>query len=46
MKCFYYEIWDGNELIIKNWIKRNTREDALKDLKEDYQDANIKIREV
>ena len=46
MKCFYYEIRDGNELIIKNWINRNTRAEALRDLKEDYQDANIKLKEV
>ena len=47
MKCFRYKILDGNNiLILTNWIRRETREEAYNDLKEDYPNSTIKITEV
>ena len=46
MKCFKYTIMDGNQAVVINWINRETKEEALRDLKEDYPDNNIKIIEV
>ena len=46
MKCFKYEIYKDNKLILINWINRQTRAEALEDLKEDYKDHIIKITEV
>ena len=46
LKCFYYEIYDGNKLIIKNWINKETKQEAYNSLKEDYGGAVIKLREV
>lgn len=46
MKCFKYKIIDGNNLILTNWIRRETKEEAYKDLKEDYPENTIKLTEV
>ena len=46
MKCFYYEIYKGNKLIIKNWINSESKQEAYNSLKEDYEDAIIKLTEV
>ena len=47
MRCFRYKILDGNNvLILTNWIRRETREEAYQDLKEDYPNNTIKLTEV
>ena len=47
MKCFRYKILNGNNvLILTNWIRRETKEEAYNDLKEDYPNNTIKLTEV
>lgn len=46
MRCFKYKILDGNNLILTNCINRETKEEAYKDLKEDYPNNTIKLTEV
>ena len=46
MKCFKYKIMDGNQLIITNWIRRETKQEAYQDLQKDYPDNTIKLTEV
>lgn len=47
MKCFKYKILDGNNvLILTNWIRRESKEEAYHDLKEDYPNSTIKLTEV
>ena len=46
MKCFKYKIMDGNQLIVTNWIRRETKQEAYQDLQKDYSDNTIKLTEV
>ena len=47
MRCFRYKILDGNNvLILTNWIRRETREEAYKDLEKDFPNNTIKLTEV
>ena len=47
MRCFKYKILDGNNvLILTNWIRRETKEEAYNDLREDYPNSTIKLTEV
>ena len=46
MKCFKYKVLKDNKLIITNWINSETKEDAINQLKKDYEDAIIKVIEV
>ena len=46
MKCFKYKVLKDNKLIIPNWINSETKEDAINQLKKDYEDAIIKVIEV
>lgn len=46
MKCFRYKILDGNNLILTNWINRESKEEAYNDLKKDYPNSTIKLTEV
>lgn len=46
MKVFKYKILEDDKLIITNWIKRETKEEAYNDLKEDYPNCIIKLIEV
>lgn len=46
MKCFRYKILDGNNLILTNWINRESKEEAYNDLKKDYPNNTIKLTEV
>ena len=36
MQCFKYKIMDGNQLIVTNWIRRETKQEAYQDLQKDY----------
>ena len=49
MKCFNYKIYKGSELVFKNSINRESKEEALRDLedvKREYDGTAIKIMEV
>lgn len=46
MKCFRYKIMDGKQLIVTNWIRRETKQEAYQDLQKDYPDNTIKLTEV
>ena len=46
MKCFNYKIYDNGQLILKNSINANSKEEALALLQEDHDGATIKIIEV
>ena len=46
MKCFKYKVIKDNKLIITNWINSKSKEDAISQLKKDYEDAIIKVIEV
>ena len=45
MKCFNYKIYDNGQLILKNSINANSKDEALARLKEDHDGATIKIME-
>jgi type II secretory pathway component PulF len=46
MKCFNYKIYDNDQLVLKNSINANSKEEALALLQEDHDGATIKIIEV
>lgn len=46
MKCFKYKVLDGNQLIVTNWINRETKQEAYQDLQKDYPTNTIKLTEV
>ena len=46
MKCFKYKILNGNELIVTNWINRQTKQEAYQDLQQEYPNSTIKLTEV
>ena len=48
MKRFRYKIYNGNELVLTNWIDAETKEKAIADLqelKEEYNGTLIKVNE-
>lgn len=49
MKCFRYKIYKGSTLVLTNWIRRPTKEEALTDLEEvkvEHEGTEIKLTEV
>ena len=46
MKCFRYKVLDGNQLIVTNWINRETKQEAYQDLQQEYPNGTIKLTEV
>ncbi len=45
MKCFNYKIYDTGQLVLKNSINANSKEEALALLQEDHDGATIKVIE-
>ncbi len=47
MKSFKYKVYNNKGvLVLINYIHRETREEALRDLKEEFIDCDIKLTEV
>ena len=49
MKVFRYRIYKGNELVLTNWINRETKEKAIADLQpllKEYNGTELKVIEV
>ena len=46
MKSFKYKVFRKSTLILINYIHRETKEQALNDLLEDFPDCEIKLSEV
>lgn len=46
MKSFKYKVFRKSTLLLINYIHRETKEQALNDLLEDFPDCEIKLSEV